>query len=630
MSESKTLKQLRKKLHRLQQDGAVVLADQRRVRHNLYTHLAELYLWWRDAKMQDGYLDAEYATLDRPFKEKVIYGINFGPLIWLAWGLNNIKSSQDADRYSRTINAVHEEYEKRPDFYKKDGVAKLCNFIKQSGGVTRLAGYAPPQKEPEEDVSELLDSEEVAKPITPQERQIALLKLSSTLEEYGLQNPVDCRSFLKSNESDYGLLLFRKTASGFNLLESFDDSASINAALSNHIRRRFEVAVFAIRPLLELLQTQALPKQLEKLVERLIDVTKLPEEGGRKFISDRRVLYRPGLNQFILSPVNSLSGVVSIAQPFFPLILDDCEKDVFLAAQERELLESSILRDFEFNLYNVQYQSHSIPHYSGANSASNVVHLRHREEPNTFLNLSFWPFYSTLEGPQDQLSINPDFVLRPIWKSHLDRDAFIRLENQCLEPWLRGHATHLTREKNALMKVTFAEDKWTMEFVFSDGDFENSDHVEISYLDVTAGEVTALFLAKDWVPAMRSLALLPITASETKDLMNEEEGLESDVLDYGLSLRQFVPEEALGYKGAITLTLAEEVLKIDFCTAVFGGSQHTIYVPTASIDGKRATAPFIRYFPEITEDLRTPEEIAEELHERPPSEWPAQTEEGLQ
>ena len=591
--DEKALNKLRKNLLRLQEDGAVVLADQRQIRHHLYTHLGELYLWWREAKEQNGFLDAEYATLGKKFKSRVIYGTNFAPLIWLAWGFNNIRSAQDADRYSRTINAVHEEYEKRPDFYKKDGAAKICNFIKQSGGVTSLAGYRATDNSSREDVDESPSSDEVGNTISAQDLQSALLKLRATLEEYGLENPIACSQFLKSNENDYGLLLFRKTPSGFNLLESYDDSSIINPALSNHIRKRFEVAVFAIRPLLELLQTQSLPKQLEKLVERLVDKTKLPEEGGRRFRSDRRVLYSPHLNEFILSPVNALSGVVSIAQPFFPLILDDCAKDVFLASQERELLESSILRDLEFNFYNVQYQSRSIPHYSESNSASNVVHLRHREKPNTFLNLSFWPFYSSVEGPQDQLTINPEFVLNPIWKSHMDQDAFLRLEHKFLDPWLGSHAKHLTREHNALIKVTFAESAWLMEFVFRDGEFESGEHVEMQYLDVTEGEVTALFLAKDWVPAIRSLALLPITSHETADFTDDDD-FESDVFDDGLSLRRFVPEEALSYKGAISLTLAKEVMKIDFCTSVFGGSQHTICVPTADIEGKRSTLPFIR------------------------------------
>jgi hypothetical protein len=44
------------------------------------------------------------------------------------------------------------------------------------------------------------------------------------------------------------------------------------------------------------------------------------------------------------------------------------------------------------------------------------------------------------------------------------------------------------------------------------------------------------------------------------------------------------------------------VLCIKFYTDTLGGSEHTIYIPTANKNGQASTAAFIRYEPEITAD----------------------------
>jgi hypothetical protein len=44
------------------------------------------------------------------------------------------------------------------------------------------------------------------------------------------------------------------------------------------------------------------------------------------------------------------------------------------------------------------------------------------------------------------------------------------------------------------------------------------------------------------------------------------------------------------------------MLCIKFSTYTFGGSEHTIYIPTLNAERKPATAPFKRYFPKLIDE----------------------------
>jgi hypothetical protein len=335
----KALNKLKKGLVQLQQEGAVVLADQRRVRRKLYEHILELYLWWRSARQVEGFLEAEYATLGRRMK-RIKEGINFNPLFWLAWGNSTDKTNQDSDRYSRALNAIHEEFESKPEYYAKDSIAKLINFITAAGGMSNLRPYGKYEEEPDE--AENKGSDTAVPTASKKAIENERLKLTALLSEYGQKKLIPFDGFLNADFKRYGLLLVERTDDGLNILDSYQNPKLLDSILADHIKGRFEVTVFALRPLVELIQTQCLPKHLEGLVEKLVDKSALPEHGRKKFTSHRRLIYRPGSNEFVLSPMNALAGVVSVVEPFFPLILEGCEKDVYLAPVDTGCVGSKV------------------------------------------------------------------------------------------------------------------------------------------------------------------------------------------------------------------------------------------------------------------------------------------------
>ena len=373
------------------------------------------------------------------------YGINYRPLLILAFG-SDLSDSQ-IRTYSITLNKLIAELEENPAEYKKRKIEKLIKFIKKTkGGLDGLVGNTINKSndiENELDEDELDDATATANEIIVNNlknkalRREALLKLIKKLDIYNDSDELLVSAYQKAIlkedvnidkkeelTKNFSLILAQHSKDGIKHIATNYDEKLIGDMLASILSRSFQVAARSVRPLFELIQTQCLPQSIANLADKLIDETTLLEgKRKRKYKAHRRVMYRCGTNEFILSPINALSGVVSIVKPFFGVILADCSTDVYMDIGGREVLERKLLRNFEFNLYNVhQFSEPPIPQYPQLDSASHVVHLRHRTLQNECLNIAFWPFYDTLKQPQDQLVIDDEYVFAPTWHSHIDRN----------------------------------------------------------------------------------------------------------------------------------------------------------------------------------------------------------------
>jgi hypothetical protein len=610
----------------LQKTGGVILAELRIVNDKLYVYLADVYFWWRAASRKEGYLEDEYQKNGLTYKETVDYGINLRPLVILVFGVGKV-SSYNQGVYSRVLNKLHEEYENHPESYKRYRIAKLANFIDSSGGVKKLAGYVVEKSKVDELVekgdSDTVEVTTLNKVVNANEdkalRRKVLLQLVHNLRDKFESDELKVSAYqkaklketIKDNTKDkitknFSLILAQHSQDGITHIETYYDEALIEELLVNTVVKRFEVAVQSARPLFELIYTQCLPESIANLADKLIDKTTIQEVGKRKktYTSYRRVMYRCEKNEFILSPINALSGVVSTVKPFFGLILDDCNTDVYMPVSERDTVENNLLRNFEFNLYNAEYPQCPVPQYSQANSASHVVHLRHRTKPHDFLNISFWFFYNTLTQPQDQLVIDDEYVFTPTWYAHIDRNEIKRVFYEFLESWLNAkNDRYLKRDSHLHVQVTFSATGWIIENTFKYGNFVNSRVLPIKAVEASSHSVSVIFKIKDFLPVFKSLADLPICDIPKQTLADVySEVFEGDSYNADDGIVPFIPEEAADYKGGILLELNQDVLCIKFNTYAVGGSEHTIYIPTVDAEGNRSTKPFKRYFPLTTID----------------------------
>jgi hypothetical protein len=104
MPMSAKLRKIQNKLIELQETGRIVLADIRKSDHQLYKYLVELTFWLLDVKTEYGYLEKEYKSLGYRAPKRVEYGINYRPLLILAFG-SDLSDSQ-IRTYSITLNKL--------------------------------------------------------------------------------------------------------------------------------------------------------------------------------------------------------------------------------------------------------------------------------------------------------------------------------------------------------------------------------------------------------------------------------------------------------------------------------------------------------------------------------------------
>ena len=100
--------------------------------------MANVYMWWRNARQVDDYLNECYER-NSITHNKTRDGLNFNPLLKLCTS-GNISSS-DLTTWSKALKVLHKDFEAHPRHYAHDPIGSLCNFIKLHGGKTGLAGY---------------------------------------------------------------------------------------------------------------------------------------------------------------------------------------------------------------------------------------------------------------------------------------------------------------------------------------------------------------------------------------------------------------------------------------------------------------------------------------------------------
>jgi len=552
---------LLKTLNSLQKQSMRVDQDNKRANASLYNHLVNAYLWWRKARKVEGFIEAEFDKLDLR-KSSGQANPNFIPVLRIICGKDSSLKDQEFQRRSRALNAIHIEFEKNPEKYKSGGIAKLVNFIELKGGVSELAGYRHSEKVPAEkhennaETKQRVEEEAASRTVVIE----AAVNAASQRDSSTILVSDDFPEYISTNDQDCFLLLVQKTDDGYEVVGRSCDHELIDSVLVKDHRKRFEAHASVVRPLLELIQTQCYPKYLQSVSKKLIDTSKLDEFEQKTFKSYRRVMFRHDTQQFMLSPINAYSGVVSLITPNQQM-LGKCATDLYMPLSQRSALEKELLQDFDFNLYDAS----EIEQFPASDSDSSTTHelkLVHRAISEKKVDVRFLQFDGSLQKPFDQVGLNPDYLFKAQWQAALPHCYFQKLADQFLNPWLDGLGKHIGRNYNSLIRVSFGNRSIDIDFTYKEGKFEAKQSVEYIKKGGSKKCSSSLFLSKDWLLAFRSIALLPVD-------------------------------------GDVSLAINNDVLRIDFATKEDSGARHEIHIPTVDIEGNRSTAPFVRYEPEI-------------------------------
>ncbi|MBL0242919.1 MAG: hypothetical protein IPQ22_02440 [Rhodoferax sp.] len=330
------VEQLTKVLVTLQESAVLVSAQMRSSNMALYKHLAELWGWWYVAQSVPGYLDAEYANVTKRRPKAVRHGINFAPLFRLTWGYANGLSDDKCRRWSIVLNKLNELY-LTEEQYRTDTVVKFQNYIHRKGGVDAFIDNGKSMPTNLDDDDDLGDEEiEAKQPIelprlTTDEMLARLLKKATAF--YGaLSSPptVNLNATIPTTNDGMSMVLVRKVGDQYQLIGASKDEDFIKPVAMQTYLNDFSALPQSTQALIETLSTQCLPHNLQSFYAALMDTSNKKDNEGKQLKAVRRLLYMHATGEFILSPVRSDSGVVTVALPLHP-VLQNADKDVFLS-----------------------------------------------------------------------------------------------------------------------------------------------------------------------------------------------------------------------------------------------------------------------------------------------------------
>ena len=266
----------------------------KRSKQYLYSGLAWVYLWWREAKQVDGLLDELYEK--NHIRGQESEDEKFTRLIRLTWRLDWADESKATlQQWSLALREIHKEFETNKAAYKTDAQKKLTLYIDNIGGIRKLIGAdkyykdvdATTEKPPKTKTKRSAEDEALveARHVELGETHFATARSISTIQS---TKPI------VANRKGYAIALIRmKKGNTFDVLATISDDTQIRKAIIASYKRQNAVAPTILRVLAEVIQTQSLPLALEKHRYRLVDSKNVTLADGRVFKSsqNKRVLF---------------------------------------------------------------------------------------------------------------------------------------------------------------------------------------------------------------------------------------------------------------------------------------------------------------------------------------------------
>jgi len=549
-------KTLDKKLVKLQGESAFVQSVVAKTNQLEYENLAGIYIWWRAASSVEDYLVNAYkVTLERRVKNEFDSGLNFRRLLYLMYGNYGI-GKDSLDRKDLALSNLHVEFEKNSELYAKDSVTKLAGFIKAQGGVDGLiyqekkqisntslqqaqpssqpANVLPsqgsqsqsqgsvtkgPQSQSQSSTSQVSQRQRISSApknklrievvINDGMRQTALLveaavyySKNKTHHQFSITPPIS------TNKDGFGLALIKRNDSGYEVIGTTDNTNAVREILVSAYRKQYAAMPDSMRCFLEIIKTQSLPSNLQKLYDKLAELSfQKHEDRTRKRIS-RRVMYVASENMLVLSPTFSSSGVVTLAK----LKLVPFEGDVsdcFMPPRCRKLVEQRLLATYDFNLFAPRNHSQA-PKFNHGGLASHMLRLDNKAHSGDFVFLEFWPFETEMGNAANQLFFASSYIKNCKIQFKLPPQDFQTLAFDHINNWLASYGDHITRPANQLVEMSFDSVGFVLGFDFVNGVFRN--HASCAFTNALAKSLNykATFLSRDLFLALHSIGELQL------------------------------------------------------------------------------------------------------------------------
>jgi hypothetical protein len=481
--------------------------------------MANVYMWWRDARQVHGYLDECYEQHSITHN-KTRDGLNFNPLLKLCTS-GNI-SSNDLTTWSKALKVLHKDFEAHPRHYAHDPIGSLCHFIKQKGGKTGLAGYHFESSDDEDlaiaDVGLYTLHETEFLPALQQ----AALKYFDAKPQASIALPA-----LQTTADGYSVVIVKKQGNGYALVGTANDTKLINTALVATYQSDFEALSLTMRVVLEPLHILNVPKTLASSTDKLIETSNLIDAWDpkrRKEKAYKRLTYVADQRQFLLSNMQVDAGVVVKAKPKSEVITRKYG-DLFLSNSTRQSVEVRLLHQGAFNLFkpSAEQKFKNVPagflagcyvdletkleieSAEGVTEADIKQHTTNLQHPP----LSFMPFHKAFGDARVQV-INKTERIKPAWHATVDLNWLRFAGTEFFDKWIVEYGKKSTRPVNKTLGLALASSAITIAYEFDDElGFDNLKRIALPNKSAK-GVVELLMRSADFAFVVRQIADLNV------------------------------------------------------------------------------------------------------------------------
>jgi hypothetical protein len=454
--------QLRKTLEKLISEADEQTQLYEGSNQRLYKTLGEVYLWWREARKYEGWLEEQYANrglVQRGNEEK------FTRLVSLVWQLDwSGHEAPKLQNWSKALRGLHHEYETNKDAYQvEDPSERLKQFFNSKGGIGAVGRTVSPLQQTDEAVAASRSSASKPKKKSELEtfneqqvrsKHIELGERFFASEPPYIKNIVSTAKALHTTRKGYAVALIRKSANGkLDVLSITNNDALVHDAIVETYKRNDDALPPILRTLTETIKTQTLPIQLEKHRQTMSDLTNvMGTDGKTRLRAVKRLLLRPKSKDILLSECRTDCSVVTIARPNqFPRNVSEA---ITLRAVNHKYVEQNMLQTRDLCFYTTLTQqiqrlndeslkaSHRL---QTKNSVTDRIH-----------NLYFYPLSSQADGSKLQADINRAALYDSTWSATVSKDWIDDLYSICVSNWLREFGSQLNRDRHKQVSLSLS------------------------------------------------------------------------------------------------------------------------------------------------------------------------------
>jgi hypothetical protein len=423
-----------------------------RAQQRLYLTLGGAYLWWREARKFDGFLEELYEErrlVHRGSEE------NFTRLVRLVWQLGWDGMTPKLQNWARALRGLHHEYETNKAAYQvQNPQDKVRQFFQAMGGIGAVGDIVSPLQMTDEEIASAKAKTSPSKKtkldiLSEQQIRVKHIELGEVFfasEDPYIKSIVGKGNKLDVTRKGYAVALVKKSANGsYDLLSVTNNDDIVHQTIVETYKRNDDALPEVLRTLSETIATQTLPIQFEKHRQKLNDLTDvLGSDGKTKLRTFKRLLLRPTTKDILLSECRTDCSVVTLVKPNkFPSNVAEC---LTLRAVNHRYIEQNMVQIRNLCFYTTLTKKLETVTDEGF-KASHRLQTKNTVTDKIH-NLYFYKLSSQTDGSKPQAEINFATLGAPTWLASVSREWVQDLNSVCVSNWLREFGSQWNRDRH--------------------------------------------------------------------------------------------------------------------------------------------------------------------------------------